>query len=93
MSVDNYLEAFGYAPIAIIIKRATTQSREPSENIESKFVSSTPKGIGASLSMKQRDQTYRYFSNLGIYYGFMDKEGVKSVQDIKEFPYEHRELY
>src|SRR5262249_11373250 len=72
----NYLEAFGHARVAVIVK-------EPSKKVENNFLSAVPKG-GASLSTKQKDQTSRYFSNLGIYYGYMDKEDVKNVQDIKE---------
>jgi len=82
MSVDNHLEAFGYTTVGIIIKSG--QSGEPSKKIENNFLSALPKASCASLSMKQRDETYRYFPDLGVYYGYMDKEGVKSVQDIKE---------
>jgi subtilisin len=84
MSIENYLDVLGHAPVAVITKSDAAKTNEPSKKIEDKFVSSVPKGIGASLSMEKSDQTYRYFSNLGIYYGYMDKEGVKSVQDIKE---------
>jgi subtilisin family serine protease len=85
MSLDNYLDAFGYAPIAVIMKGgAAAKAKKPSKKIENKFVSSVPRGIGTSLSMRQKDQTYTYFSNLGIYYGYMDKRGVKSAQDTDE---------
>jgi hypothetical protein len=82
MSLDNHLAAFGYAPVAVILKPDAASAGEPSKKIENKFISSVPQGVGASLSAKQKDQTYRHYPKLGIYYGYMNKEGVKTVRDM-----------
>jgi subtilisin len=77
---DRYLENFGYARVLVLPQRDTAAaSTEPSKRIEENFLSSVPEGEKTSLDGGENQNPYRFFPHLGLYFGYMDKQGIENT--------------
>src|SRR5688500_805523 len=87
--VDEYLENLGYAPVLVIVGPETgagaAASREPSRRIEEKFLPAIPEVAKTSLEEIRKEQTppYRFFPRLGVYFGYMDKQGIRKTEEVR----------
>jgi subtilisin len=87
--VDEYLENLGYAPVLVMVGRETrvgaAASSEPSRRIEENFLPAVPEGAKTSLDEIREEQQqippYRFFPRLGVYFGYMDKQGIRKTEE------------
>jgi subtilisin len=86
--VDEYLENFGYAPVLVIVgpetgAKGAAASREPLRGIEENFLPAVPQGAKTSLdeTIERQMPPYRFFPRLGVYFGYMDKQGIRKTEE------------
>ena len=80
--IETSLENFGYARVLVLTKAEVGASVQPSSKIEETFLSQVPEGAGASITKNGKDKAYHYFPRLGLYVGYMNKEGVKEAEKV-----------
>ena len=84
--IENSLENFGYARV-LVLTESTKSGRkslaEPSKKIEEAFLSKVPEGAAMSTGKNgKQPQPYHYFPRLGLYVGYVDKNGLKKCQEL-----------
>jgi subtilisin len=86
--VDDYVENLGYAPVLVMVRPETAAgaaaSSEPLRRIEENFLSVVPEGAKTSLDETRKERApppYRFFPRLGLYFGYMDKQGIRKTEE------------
>jgi subtilisin len=88
--LDEYVENLGYAPVLVMVGPETgagaAASREPLRRIEENFLPAIPEGAKTSLEATRKEHmpTYRFFPRLGVYFGYMDKQGIRKTEEQRD---------
>ncbi len=54
---------------------------ERSKKIENNFITSPSKSLTANVNLKLKKKPYKFFPRLGIYAGYMNKDGIKKTEN------------
>jgi subtilisin len=79
----------GYVPVVVVVNHDTAAARggtaaaaaEPSNEIVNNFLTKVPEGAKTSLDVEKDEEPFKFFPLLGIYAGYMDKQGVKNTEE------------
>ena len=83
--IENSLENFGYARVLVLTESTKSKGKslaQPSKKIEEVFLSKVPEGAAMSTVENGKEEPYHYFPRLGLYVGYVNKNGLKKCQQL-----------
>jgi subtilisin family serine protease len=83
--IDTYIDNFGYAPVLVVDKKGkragAAAAGENSRRVEETFLQSVPAGAKTSLQADENEPPYEFFPLLGVYLGYVNRQGIKNLEE------------